>query len=55
MNNGTDFIFDTETTGLPLFSERSSDPRQPHCVQLAYELVDVDACREILYIMEEAA
>ena len=35
-----DFIFDTETTGLPLFRERSHDPRQPHCVQLAYEVVD---------------
>ena len=28
-------VFDTETTGLPLFNERSADPRQPHLVQLA--------------------
>lgn len=35
-----DFIIDTETTGLPLFRERSHDPRQPYCLQLAYECVD---------------
>jgi len=35
-------IFDTETTGLPLFKERSADPRQPHCVQLAHQLVSAD-------------
>lgn len=28
-------FFDTETTGLPLFSEPSEDPRQPHIVQIA--------------------
>ncbi len=28
-------IFDTETTGLPLFREPSDDPRQPHLVQIA--------------------
>lgn len=28
-------VFDTETTGLPLWSERSSHPDQPHIVQLA--------------------
>lgn len=28
-------VVDTETTGLPLFKERSNDPRQPHLVQLA--------------------
>lgn len=27
--------WDVETTGLPLFKERSHDPRQPHIVQLA--------------------
>lgn len=31
-------FFDTETTGLPLFTEPSDDPRQPHVVQLAAEL-----------------
>lgn len=35
-------VYDTETTGLPLFSEPSEDPRQPHIVQLAALLVDVD-------------
>jgi DNA polymerase-3 subunit epsilon len=32
--------FDTETTGLPLFNERSHDPRQPHIVELALLLFD---------------
>ena len=36
------FFYDTETSGLPLFSERSSDPRQPHIVQAAAVLVDED-------------
>lgn len=35
-------FYDTETTGLPLFSEPSEDPRQPHLVQLAACLVDLD-------------
>lgn len=35
-------FYDTETTGLPLFSEPSGDPRQPHLVQLAACLVDLD-------------
>ena len=35
-------FFDTETNGLPLFRERSSDPRQPHLVQAAAILVDED-------------
>lgn len=28
-------VYDTETTGLPLWGERSHDPRQPHLVHLA--------------------
>jgi DNA polymerase-3 subunit epsilon len=36
-------FYDTETTGLPLFSEPSEDPRQPHIVQLAAALVDLDS------------
>ena len=35
-------FFDTETTGLPLFSEPSEHPGQPHIVQLAACLVDLD-------------
>ncbi|MCZ4315134.1 3'-5' exonuclease [Comamonadaceae bacterium G21597-S1] len=35
-------FFDTETSGLPLFSEPSEDPRQPHIVQLAAIVVDLD-------------
>lgn len=35
-------FYDSETTGLPLFSEPSEDPRQPHIVQLAACLVDLD-------------
>ncbi len=43
-------FYDTETTGLPLFSEPSEDPRQPHIVQLAAALVDVDARKTIASI-----
>lgn len=38
----TALFFDTETTGLPLFKEPSEDTRQPHLVQLAACLVDLD-------------
>lgn len=40
-------FYDTETTGLPLFNEPSEDPRQPHLVQLAAMLVDVDARKTV--------
>ena len=40
-------VYDTETNGLPLSREPSSDPRQPHIVQLAAHLVDVDERRVI--------
>lgn len=40
-------FYDTETTGLPLFSEPSEDPRQPHIVQLAACLVDLDTRKTI--------
>jgi DNA polymerase-3 subunit epsilon len=36
-------FYDSETTGLPLFHEPSEDPRQPHIVQLAAALVDLDS------------
>lgn len=35
-------VYDTETTGFPLFKDPSTDPRQPHLVQLAAALVDLD-------------
>ena len=35
-------FYDTETTGLPLFNEPSEHPAQPHIVQLAACLVDLD-------------
>lgn len=38
----TAIFFDTETSGLPLFSEPSEHPAQPHIVQLAACLVDLD-------------
>lgn len=40
-------FYDTETTGLPLFSEPSEDPRQPHIVQLAACLVDMETRQTI--------
>jgi DNA polymerase-3 subunit epsilon len=40
-------FYDSETTGLPLFSEPSEDPRQPHIVQLGACLVDLDTFEEI--------
>lgn len=41
-------FYDTETTGLPLWKEPSEDERQPHIVELAASLVDLDT-RTILY------
>lgn len=38
----TGLFYDTETTGLPLFNDPSEDPRQPHLVQLAASLIDLD-------------
>lgn len=35
-------FFDTETTGLPLFKEPSSHPDQPHIVQLAWIMNDIE-------------
>ncbi len=40
-------FYDTETTGLPLFKEPSEHPDQPHIVQLAALLVDLDSRRII--------
>lgn len=44
-------IFDSETTGLPLWKEPSDHPDQPHIVQLAAKLVNVDT-REVLQSMD---
>jgi DNA polymerase-3 subunit epsilon len=43
-------FFDSETTGLPLFNEPSEDPRQPHLVQLAALLVDLDSRKTLASI-----
>lgn len=43
----TALFYDSETSGLPLFSEPSEDPRQPHLVQLAACLVDLDTRKTI--------
>lgn len=43
-------VFDTETSGLPLFHEPSEDPRQPHIVQLGARLVDLDTRKAIATI-----
>lgn len=40
-------FYDTETTGLPLFSEPSEDPRQPHIVQIGACLVNMDTRKVI--------
>lgn len=47
----TALFYDTETTGLPLFSEPSEHPGQPHIVQLAAFLVDLDT-RETIASMD---
>lgn len=41
------FFYDTETSGLPKFGMPSEHPDQPHIVQLAAALVDLDS-REIV-------
>ncbi|WP_338881504.1 3'-5' exonuclease [Achromobacter veterisilvae] len=45
------FFYDTETTGLPLFKDPSEHPDQPHIVQLAAALVDMDS-RETIASMD---
>ena len=40
-------FYDTETTGLPLFKEPSEHPGQPHIVQIAALLVDLDTRQTI--------
>lgn len=47
MDNTQALFFDTETTGLPVWNEPSEGPNQPHIVELAAKLVDIDS-REII-------
>lgn len=44
-------VFDTETTGLPDWKAPSEAEHQPHIVQVAAELVDLDT-REVLESMD---
>ena len=44
-------FLDTETTGLPIWSEPSESPGQPHMVQLAAKLVNLDT-REVVKSMD---
>ena len=46
MNLG--IFYDTETSGMPLWSEPSDDPRQPHIVELAAIVADLDTRKELL-------
>ena len=46
----TAVFYDTETTGLPNFSQPSNDPAQPHMVQLAAILMDMDTKKEVQVI-----
>jgi DNA polymerase III subunit epsilon len=41
MNNQL-LAYDTETTGLPAYKDPSDAPHQPHLVQLAAQIVDLD-------------
>lgn len=43
-------VYDTETSGLPLFDQPSDDPRQPHIVQLAALLVDTETRKTVASI-----
>ena len=47
----TAIFFDTETTGLPDWKQPSESPEQPHMVQLAAHLVDLDS-RKIIQSMD---
>lgn len=45
--NRAGLFFDTETSGLPIWSQPSEDPGQPHIVQLAAILADLDTREEL--------
>lgn len=46
----TILVFDTETTGLPVWSKPSEDPCQPHITQLAAELCNADTGETLAYM-----
>lgn len=46
----TILIYDTETTGLPIWSKPSDDPAQPHITQLAAELCNADTGETLAYM-----
>lgn len=41
------FVYDTETTDLPLWKEPSDSPEQPHIVQIAAAVVEIPECKVI--------
>ncbi|WP_175770349.1 3'-5' exonuclease [Burkholderia anthina] len=43
-------FYDTETNGLPLWSEPSNHPGQPYITQLAAELFDADSGRTLAFM-----
>jgi DNA polymerase III epsilon subunit-like protein len=45
------FVFDTETTGLPLFKEPSGDPRQPHLTDVCCLLYSMEG--ELIEMFEQ--
>jgi DNA polymerase III subunit epsilon len=46
----TILVYDTETTGLPVWSKPSEDPCQPHITQLAAELCNADTGETLAYM-----
>lgn len=44
-------FFDTETTGLPIWNEPSEGENQPHIVELAAKLVDLQS-REVIGVLD---
>jgi DNA polymerase III epsilon subunit-like protein len=46
-------IYDTETNGFPLYKERSDDPRQPHIVEIAAKLVDLERGNRVIRTLHE--
>lgn len=49
----TALFYDCETQGIPLFKEPSEHPEQPHIVQVAACLVDVDTRKTLAQLMDE--